>query len=209
MTSFDPRYREDNIPGNITIALHRIGQAIGILLRRKGLEHGLSPTQVQALLFLSYARPGVRTIGGLAQRLGCTLATASGVADALERKGLAARKPWPEHRRTITLRLTSEGAALAEQVDDALDDLETIVRELPAEEQAGLLQATQHIVRRLAEKGHVVVYEMCWSCGFFRPHAHPEDPAGPHHCAFMDAPLPEANTYTECPDFVPAEEVSV
>lgn len=207
MSSFDPRYRKDNIPGNITIALYRIGQAVGIMLRCKGLEYGLSPTQVQALLFLSYARPGVRTIGGLAQRLGCTLATASGVADALERKGLAVREPWPQHRRTITLRLTPEGAALVEQVDDALDGLEAIVRELPTEEQAGLSRATQHTVRRLAERGHVVVYEMCWGCGFFRPNAHPDDPAGPHHCAFMDAPLPEANTYTECPDFVPAEEV--
>ena len=208
MSSFDPRYRRDNVPGNITVALYRIGQAISIMLRRKGLVHGLSPAQVQALLFLRYARPGVRTIGWLAQRLGCTLATASGVANALERKGLVIREPWPLHRRTITLHLTSDGEALAQQVDDALDDLEAIVRELPEEEQAALLRATQAVVRRLAEEGHVVVYEMCWGCGFFRPYAHPENPDGPHHCAFMDAPLPEENTYTECPDFVPAEEVA-
>lgn len=207
MSSFDPRYRQDNTAGNITIALYRIGQAVGIMLRQKGLAHDLSPTQVQALLFLAYARPGARTIGGLAQRLGCTMATASGVADTLERKGLAVREPWPEHRRTITLRLTPEGTTLAEQVDDALDDLEAVIRELPEAEQAGLLRATQHIVHRLAEAGHVVVYEMCWGCGFFRHNAHPDDPAGPHHCAFMDAPLPEAHTYTECPDFVPVGEV--
>lgn len=209
MSSFDPRYRKDNIPGNITIALYRIGQAVGILLRRKGLEHGLSPTQVQALLFLSYARPGVCTIGGLAQRLSCTPATASGVVDALEDRGLVVREPWPQHRRTITLRLTSEGTRLVGQVDDALDDLEAVIRELPEEEQTSLLRATQRVVRRLAERGHVVIYEMCWNCNFFRPNAHPEDPAGPHHCAFMDAPLPEADTYTECPDFVPVAEVVV
>jgi len=207
MSSFDPRYRRDNVPGNVAIALARIGQAVGILLRRKGAAHGLTPTQVQALLFLAYARPGVRTIGGLAQRLGCTMATASGIATALERRGLLVREPWPQHRRTITLRLTPEGQALVQQVDGALDELEGIIRELSEEEQAALLRATQRIVRRLAEGGLVVVYEMCWACGFFRPYAHPEDPATPHHCAFMDAPLPEADTYTECPDFVPAEEV--
>jgi DNA-binding MarR family transcriptional regulator len=208
MSSFDPRYRRDNLPGNITIALYRIGQAIAILLRRKGLAHGLSPTQVQALTFLAYARPGVRTIGGLAQRLACTLATASGVASALEGKGLVVREPWPQHRRTITLRLTPQGQTLAGQVDDALDELEAIIGELPDDEQAVLLRATQAIVRRLAEGGHVVIYEMCWDCGFFRAYAHPDDPAGPHHCAFMDAPLPEENTYTECPDFVPVEEMT-
>ncbi len=209
MSSFDPRYRRDNVPGNVTIALYRIGQAIAILMRQKGLAHNLSPTQVQALIFLAYARPGVRTIGGLAQRLGCTLATASGVANALEVKGLVVRKPWPQHRRTITLHLTPQGHALAGQVDDVLDELEAIVRELPEEEQETLLRATQLIVRRLAERGHVVIYEMCWGCGFFRPYAHPDDPAGPHHCAFMDAPLPEENTCTECPDFMPLEEMTL
>ncbi len=205
MSSFDPRYRQENIPGNITIALYRISQAIGILLRRKGLAHGLSPTQVQALLFLAYSRPGVRTIGGLAQRLGCTLATASGVADVLERKGLAYREPLPEHRRTITLHLTSQGEALIHELDHVLDELEESIRTLSPADQESMLHAMQQIVRRLAGAGHVVIYEMCWSCGFFRPNAHPADPAGPHHCAFMDAPLPEENTYTECPDFVPAD----
>lgn len=209
MSSFDPRYRQDNIVGNAAVALYRIGQAVAIMLRRKGMAHGLSPAQVQALLFLAYARPGVRTVGGLAQRLGCTVATASGVADALERKGLALREPWPQHRRTITLRLTARGEALAREVDDALDDLEAIIRELPRPDQEALLRVTRHLVRRLVEMGHVVAYEMCWNCGFFRSHAHPDNPAAPHHCAFMDAPLPEEDTYTECPDFTPVEEVVV
>jgi len=207
MSPFNPRVRSERPSGQIAIALYRIAQAVQIALRRAGQAHRLSPAQVQALLFLAYARPGVRTIGGLAQRLQATLATASEVVDALERKGLAVREPWPEDQRVIGVRLTAAGRRRAARLEHLLDDLEAAVETLPPAEQEHLRRALQHLVRRLAAGGYVVVYEMCWGCAFFRPNAHPENPSAPHHCAFMDAPLPDADTYTECPDFTPREEV--
>lgn len=90
-------------------------------------------------------------------------------------------------------------------LEDVLDEIEVAVNALPEAEQATLLRATQAIVHHLQRAGYVKVYEMCWNCQFFQKDAHPDDPRGPHHCVFVDAPLPEANTYLECPDFVPAE----
>lgn len=204
MSPFNPKQR-NALGGRITIALYRITQAIDHLFRERGKVVHLSPTQIQSLLFLKYARPGVRTIGGLANRLGATYATSSGVADALERKRLIKRTPLPEDQRVVTLRLTPEGEDEARMLEDVLDEIEVAVNALSEAEQAALLRATQAIVRHLQRVGYVKVYEMCWNCQFFQKDAHPDDPRGPHHCAFVDAPLPEANTYLECPDFVPAE----
>ena len=204
MTPFNPKHR-NTLGGRITIALYRITQAIEHLLRERGKDVRLSPAQIQSLLFLKYARPGVRTIGGLADRLGVTYATSSGVADALERKRLVQRKPLPEDHRVIMLGLTSKGESEAETLEDVLNEIETAISTLPDAEQAALLHATQAIVRHLQRAGYVKVYEMCWGCQFFQRDAHPDNPRGPHRCAFMDAPLPEPNTYLECPDFVPAE----
>lgn len=204
MSPFNPKHR--NTPsGRITIALYRITQAINHLFRERGKVVRLSPTQTQALLFLKYARPGVRTIGGLANRLGATYATSSGVADALERKQLIKRTPLPEDQRVITLGLTPKGEAKVEMLEDVLDEIQSAVNALPEAEQVALLHATQAIVRHLQRAGYVNVYEMCWNCQFFQKDAHPDDPRGRHHCAFMDAPLPEPNTYLECPDFVPVD----
>ncbi len=205
MSAFDPRYRQENRAGRTAVALYRVSQAIGLMLRRAAEPRGLSPSQLQALLFLAHARHGVRTIGGLADRLLCTPATASVLVDALERKGLARRSPSPEDRRRITLALTDEGRELAAGLEGVLDELEALVAGLDPHVQEELHRGLQQLVRRLAESGHVRIYEMCWNCGFFRPYAHPDRPDAPHHCAFMDAPLPEPHTYTECPDFVPKE----
>ncbi len=204
MSLFDPKHRNTSA-GQITIALYRITQAIDLLLRERGKALRLSPAQIQGLLFLKYARPGIRTIGGLADRLGVTYATASGVADALEGKQLIQRKPLPEDQRVVTLELTSRGDGKVAPLEDVLDEIELAVNTLPETEQATLLRATRTIVRHLQKAGYIKVYEMCWNCQFFQKDAHPANPHGPHHCAFMDAPLPEPDTYLECPDFVPAE----
>jgi Transcriptional regulators len=166
----------------------------------------LSPAQIQTLIFLKYARPGVRTVGGVAQRLGVTYATASGVADALENKRFIERVTLPGDQRVVTLLLTEAGTAHAGQLEDVLDEIEAAVDGLPDAEQSVLLHATQAIVARLQQSGYVRVYEMCWGCQFFRRDVHPDDPRGPHHCAFVDAPLAEPATYFECPDFVPSDQ---
>ncbi len=202
MSAFDPAERAESLPARVTTALYRISQAMNRLLRVRGEAAGLPPAQIQALLFLRYARPGVRTIGGLAERLGSTYATTSGVADALESKQLLKRKRLPEDRRTVTLQLTAKGGRAAESVEDALAEVETAIASLPEAEQEALYRAAQAIVLRLQAAGHVSVYEMCWGCRFFQRDAHPKDPRGPHHCAFVDAPLPEEETVLECPDFV-------
>ncbi|RMF33173.1 MAG: MarR family transcriptional regulator [Chloroflexi bacterium] len=207
MSAFDPARRDT--PGRrITIALYRIAQALEHLLRRRGRVLKLSPTQIRALLFLKYVRPGVRTIGGLAERLGVTYATSSGVADALERKGLIVRSPLPEDQRVITLSLTPKGERTVEGLEDILEEIEVVVSTLPPTDQAVLLRATQAIVYHLQQAGYVKVYEMCWGCQFFQRDAHPEDPRGPHHCQFVDAPLQESDTYLECPDFIPVSTTS-
>lgn len=205
MPTFNPLYRRDSLAGQAAIALYRISQAINHVFRERATAHKLSTTQIQTLLFLRYARPGVRTIGGLVQRLTMTYATASGVVDALESKQLVERQPLPEDQRIVTLHLTDKGVREAEALENMLNEVESAIAELSEAEQQAFIRAARTIVRRLQRAGHVQVYEMCWNCQFFRKDAHPDDPSGPHHCAFMDAPLPEPNTYLECPDFTPVD----
>jgi hypothetical protein len=43
---------------------------------------------------------------------------------------------------------------------------------------------------------------MCRQCAYPQPNVDPDNTAGPNRCAFMDVFLAEADTYTECPDFL-------
>jgi DNA-binding MarR family transcriptional regulator len=207
VSSFDPQRRQTNVAAEVTMKLYRVSQAVKLLLREKSQAHGLSATQLQALLFLAYARPQAHTIGGLAERLGCTAATASGVVNALERKGLASREPQPEERRSVMVTLSDDGMARAAQVEDSLEEIELLVDQLPAQDQAALLQLVGFVEHGLVERGRIKAYGMCWNCRFFRPDAYSNDPLGPHHCIINGIPVNEVNSRKECPDFGSKEEI--
>lgn len=205
MKSLNPRHRHTK-SGQITVALYRISQAIHHLLRRRAEQTNLSAAQVQALLFLKHTRSTAHTIGGVAKGLALAYATTSAMADALERKGLVERQTLERDRRTIALRLTPQGEVTSSLLEDVLDQIEHIIENLPVDEQEVLQRVIQKIVFHLSQNGHIQLYDMCWHCQFFRRNAHPEDPARPHHCTFIDAPLAEADTYFDCPDFQPQAE---
>ncbi len=201
MKVLNPKHRK-SLSGEIAVALYRITQAIEYLLRERGKQMNLSPAQINTLLFLKNSRSSAHTISGLATRLGVTLATSSGVVDALEKKELVCRTPVEEDQRVVKLQLTQEGERKASELEDVLDEIESAIDALPKTDQAILKRAVQLIVHRLQQAGYVKVHDMCWNCQFFRKNAHPDNPNAPHHCAFMDAPLPEDETYRDCPDFV-------
>jgi hypothetical protein len=91
---------------------------------------------------------------------------------------------------------TREAAAAAAWPDFLLE----AVGELSTVEQATFLRALVSMIRTLQEKGRIPVARMCVSCRFFRPYQH-DNPARPHHCAFVDAPFGDGELRLDCPDF--------
>ncbi len=203
--AFDPVRRAQDLPADLAMALFRVSQAVTLLVRDAAGDAGLSPAQANALIFLKRVRPGARNITGVAQRLGTTLATASEVVDALAAKGLVEKARSAADGRVVTLALTPAGQERAGGLEGMLEPLRQILAALDPAEQQALQRLLARVIAGLVARGFVRPYLMCWQCRFFRPFAHPSDPAGPHHCAFMDAPLPAEHTYFECPDAEPGE----
>ena len=206
--AFGPRRRAQDLPADLAMALFRVSQALNLMVRDAAGAQGLSPAQASALIFLRRGRPGVRNITGVAQRLGTTLATASGVVDALAAKGLVEKSRSAADNRVVRLALTSAGSEQAAQLEEMLEPLREVLAGLGPDEQRRLRELLARVINGLVARGIIRPYLICWQCRFFRPFAHPDNPAGPHHCAFMDAPLPAEHTYFECPDAEPVSELS-
>jgi DNA-binding MarR family transcriptional regulator len=79
-------------------------------------EHGLSVTQVRALLLLSAEPPDELTPGAIAERLGLSPAAISRALDALVRRDLVVRRECREDRRVRRVSLTAAGRRLIDEV---------------------------------------------------------------------------------------------
>ena len=198
----DPLPAEQPLAERVTTGLAKVGIALKQQAWAEAGGRGLTPTQGQALALLR-ANPGGLRMGALARQLGVTQPTASDSVAALHRKGLVAKEATAGDGRGVVVRLTPAGVREAAAAAAWPDFLLEAVGELSDAEQAAFLRGLVTMIRTLQEKGRIPVAHMCVTCRFFRPFRH-DDPARPHHCAFVDAPFGDGQLRLDCPDHAAA-----
>jgi DNA-binding MarR family transcriptional regulator len=193
---------EEPLDKRVTIGLAKIGIALKQQAWAEAGGRGLTPTQGQVLALLR-ANPNGLRLRALAEQLGVSAATTSDSVAALHRKGLVAKEGTASDGRAVIVVLTPTGSREAAAAAAWPDFLLEAVGELSAAEQATFLRALVAMIRTLQEKGRIPVARMCVSCRFFQPFRH-DNPARPHHCAFVDAPFGDGELRLDCPDHSPA-----
>jgi DNA-binding MarR family transcriptional regulator len=197
--SFDFESAGDSVAARAGAGLAKIGMALkSRAWRDAGPEH-LTPTQGQTLVVLRNAQRGMR-LDDIATALGVTAPTASDAVKALVQKKLVIRKNATDDRRAVAVTLTARGTALADRVAGWPDFLLRALDTLDNDEQTGFLRSLIKIIRGLQDAGDIPLQRMCVGCRFFRPHMH-DDPARPHHCAFVDAPFGDRHLRLDCNEY--------
>ncbi|MDR7276928.1 MarR family winged helix-turn-helix transcriptional regulator [Catenuloplanes atrovinosus] len=182
-------------------AIERLGTGMRALAQQSARTRGLSPLQQQAVLAL-FRRPTVRReVNALAAEFDVTTPTMSDAVSALERKQLITRSPAADGRRR-SLTLTPLGVSVARELTDWDAPLRDALARLPAEDRATTLHSLLRLIADLRRRGVMSAARMCTTCRFFRPDVH-DDPAAPHHCALLGAPLPLIELRTDCPEHQP------
>ena len=100
----------------------------------------VSVVQLRALTVLSELAPA--SLGQLAEGIGVTPSTTSRLVDRLVSGGFAERRPSPESRRQIELRLTAQGEATLARYDELrLRRLRAGLDRLPADRRSAVVEA--------------------------------------------------------------------
>ena len=164
-------------------------------------EHGLSPTQAQIVAVIGRAdhHPGV---GDIAQELALTIGTVSAAISTLVEKGYIIKRRSSEDARAVTLRLTTRGKRHLRSADEWPSDIRDAVAALPEREQTALVRGLVSLVRELQARGSVPTARMCVECRYFKPNAY-EGSAKAHHCAYIDAPIGDAELRIDCREMEP------
>ncbi len=190
----------DEVSNKLLSGLNRIGLAMRSAAWGDATESGLTPTQSQILAFIAARAEQNPRSGDAADALGITPQTASVAIAALVAKGLVVKVPDHSDRRASALKLTRQGEVAARVAAQWPDFLLGAVQELDEEERKLFLRILIKLIRRLQIDGRIVPQRLCVTCVHFRPNAHPGDPAGPHHCAYVDAALSETDLRIDCPE---------
>lgn len=112
-------------------------------------HRNLTPTQIRTLLFVADTGTENCTLSALARSQGITMPTANGIINALAHRKLITRVPNPKDRRSVLLKLTSEGEKIRREIAGWEANLRRTIESLPHERQNELLQTLREIIGSL------------------------------------------------------------
>lgn len=195
-SDFDLNYQNQQIDSKIIASLERISQAFRVLLREEGKKSGLSPIQIQILIFLNYHSSEKRTVSYLAREFDLTKATISATIRVLEQKNYIKKHVNPADSRSATLHLTESGKEIALQTSHFTREFRNPVQNLSAADKERVLDSLFHIIRCLQREGVISVQRMCFSCVHYQLQA-----SGRHFCTLLKQPLQTSDLRIDCPEY--------
>lgn len=193
-TPFNPKYQINNIEGKIITALERISESFRVLLWNEGKQHGLSPIQVQILIFLNFHEEEKRKVSYLADEFNMTKATISDAVKTLEKKGLILKEYAPCDTRSYFINLTDKGQNITKQVANFTQELQHPIGKLDNEAQKDLLQHLLSIISHLNKANIITVQRMCFNC------YHYQKKRDQHFCNLLNQPLQASEIRVDCPE---------
>lgn len=106
----------------ILIKIRRIIRSMNLESKKIQKEHGVSIPQVLCLNYLNNCTDYQSTHKEIRNYLNLNSSTVTGIIDRLEKKGLVARLPKKEDKRTTYIALTSIGAKLLDKIPALLHE---------------------------------------------------------------------------------------
>ncbi len=194
MKSFDPEYQNHRIEGKIVVALERISEAFKVLLWQKGKEHGLTPLQLQVLLFINYHTPEKCKVNYLAQEFNLTKATISETIRLLTKKEFVVKQPDLKDSRSYSISLSKKGENTVKETSDFASVIEEPLHTMSVNRKENLYKDLRDIILMLSKSGVITVQRMCNSCRFFKKGEEQ------NYCLFLEKELKEADIRVDCPE---------
>lgn len=197
---------QQSVEHKVVESLERLSRVFKVILWEEAKRTGMSPLQVQILLYLheNTRRPG--GVSRLAMEFGVTQATISDAVRSLEEKGFLSKSIRPEDRRLKLLKLSLKGHRLAIRAQRRRERVEAQAAAAPPQQKEQTLRFLMELIRGLQEEGLLTDMRLCLSCRNFetRTSANGE---GAFYCTLSETPLAITDVNFNCPEFLPRRAV--
>ncbi len=197
---FNTDFQQENIKSKIVVGLERISEVFRTLLWEHAKKEGISPIQIQILVFVAYHKPAYCTVSYLAMEFNVTKPTISDSIKTLEEKKMVKRNYSPEDKRSYHISLTSTGKALVHNVNGYGEPLNKQLDNFNSTELDSLYNSITKVIHGLNQKGIIQIQRSCYACTFHQPSDNK------HFCTFLNKELTTSNIRLDCPEFEPMEK---
>ena len=199
-SAFDIEQQNKDLSDKIVVGLERISEAFRVLLWDHAKKIGLSPIQIQLLIFLKYHAETLRNVSALALEFNMTKPTISDAIKMLDQKGLVQKSPGITDARSSIISLTSEGEKMVESVSSFASPIGDNLKQLDQKKLDSFYKSLVHLIYQLNQSGVISTQRTCFGCRFY------EQRSKVHYCHFLRRDLSDTQIRLDCKDFVQATD---
>ncbi|WP_223033509.1 MarR family winged helix-turn-helix transcriptional regulator [Hanstruepera marina] len=192
-TPFNLENQDTN--SKIVVALQRISEAFKVLLWDKAKQLGLSPIQIQIVLFVDNHNDDLCNVSHLASEFNVTKPTISDAIKVLNHKGFIEKGYSTTDSRSYTVQLTDAGKRIVKETEEFANPIQTALSSIDPLAQDHLFKALSTVIYTLNRTGILSVQRMCFGCKYY---SKPDDN---HFCNLLNKPLLDTEIRLDCPEF--------
>lgn len=192
---FDPGLQQYDLSSKIIVGLERISQAFKVLLWEQAKQLGLSPIQIQILIFVAYHKDEFNNVSFLAREFNVTKPTISDAIRILDSKGLIIKNHSHTDSRSYSIFLSDQGKAIVLETERFADPLALQLEGVPAVEKENLFKTLTKLIYQLNRTGVLTVQRTCFACKFYG------QDKGLHYCHLLEKELEHTDIRLDCVEF--------
>ncbi len=192
---FDPNQQQADTASKIVAGLERISEVFKALLWDKAKQVGLSPIQIQILIFIAYHKEPLCNVSHLAKEFNVTKPTISDAIKVLDRKKMVLKDYSSSDNRSYTLHLSELGKEIVAQTQDFAAPLQSLFGNFDQTDLDSVFKTLSELIYKLNQTGILSVQRTCMGCKFFMKDGHR------NYCNLLEKELKTQDIRLDCPEF--------
>ena len=192
---FNPNHQEENLSSKIVSGLERVSEVFKVLLWEKAKQVGLSPIQIQILLFVAYHKQDLCNVSYLAKEFNVTKPTISDAVRILDKKQLILKDYSSTDSRSYSIHLSQLGQQTVSETYDFANPLKQQVDKFKDEELEDIFKTLSELIYKLNQNGTLTIQRTCFGCKYYQKQGHAD------YCGLLEKELLNKEIRLDCPEF--------
>jgi DNA-binding MarR family transcriptional regulator len=191
---FNLDYQNQNLDGKITVGIEKLSSVFRGLIWEETKNTGLSPIQLQILIFLKYHSENLATVSYLAKEFNVTKPTISDAIKVLEQKKIIKKTSSKNDTRSYLIQLTALGKKMVVQSENFSQPFSKIIETLNTKDKIQFWSTITQLIAQLNTIGLISVQRICYTCKFY------EQKKNHSFCHLLMSDLKNIDIRIDCPE---------
>ena len=194
-STFNPEQQEKDISSKIVAGMERVSEVFKVLLWEKAKLVGLSPIQIQILIFIAFHKRELCNVSHLAKEFNVTKPTVSDAIRILDKKELIQKDFSSSDSRSYSISLSDLGTNIVSQTYDFSNPLKKQIDGFSTSELESLFGTLSQLIYKLNRNGILSVQRTCYGCKFYEKNNEND------YCNLLQKNLLTQEIRLDCPEY--------